>query len=187
MIRSSSFVAAVSFVIVLAGCTKTTTQQGSSTTGSRHDNVAEIVNVTTRPEKAPNFTWKDSTGAQVAFDNYHGKLTLVNFWATWCGPCKKELPDLVELSSELSSKGVRIIGISTDRGSNVIEDVRSFVHEHGIPYQVLISNEELEEAFGNINGLPTTFIVDANGKILQSFLGMRTKEAFLQALHPYLD
>lgn len=187
MIRTLLFVSLVSCCIVFSGCSKNATPQSGSAVTNQHDNVAEIVSVTARPEKAPNFTWNDSTGTQVGFDNFHGKVTLVNFWATWCGPCKKELPDLVDLSKELSSKGFRVIGISTDRGSNVIDDVRSFVHEHGIPYQVLISNEQLEQAFGNVNMLPTSFIVDANGKIRESFVGMRTKEGLRQALQPYLD
>jgi thiol-disulfide isomerase/thioredoxin len=144
--------------------------------------VSELTSVTARPERAPNFAWKDQSGATVDFDSYRGKVTLVNFWATWCVPCKRELPDLVALSKELADKNVRILGVSTDRGSSVVEEVSAFVREHGIPYQNIISNEEIEEAFGNVRMIPTSFLVNGEGKIVQTFVGARSKEFFAQAI-----
>ena len=150
-------------------------------------NIAQVTNVTLRGGLAPNFTWKDAAGKQIDFDSFRGKVTLINFWATWCGPCKRELPDLVALSKELSEKNVKIIGVSVDRGVDVANDVKNFVEQHGIPYQVVIASDELVEAFGNISAIPTSFIVDQQGKITQTLIGMRSKEAFAQALTPFLQ
>jgi peroxiredoxin len=144
--------------------------------------VSELTSVSVRPDRAPNFSWKDQSGTTIDFDTYRGKATLVNFWATWCVPCKRELPDLVALSKELSGKNVKILGISTDRGSGVVEEVSTFVREQGIPYQNVIANEEIEEAFGNIRMIPTTFLIDGDGKIVQTFVGARSKEFFTQAI-----
>src|SRR5438445_9990081 len=82
---------------------------------------------------APEFTLKDVNGNTVKLSDFRGKVVVLNFWATWCAPCKRELPDLVALSREMADRNVKFIGVSTDRGPNIIEDVRAFVNEHGIP------------------------------------------------------
>jgi thiol-disulfide isomerase/thioredoxin len=170
-------------LLLTSGCSKHEEQQSHpSSQNVAPDNVAEVSKVEKRDTKVPNFSWKDAAGNTVEFDAVRGKATLVNFWATWCGPCKRELPDLVALNTELGNKGIKIIGVSTDRGSNVIEDVRAFVREHGIQYQVVVSSEELEEAFGNVRLLPTSFIIDANGNIVQTLVGPRSKAFFTEAL-----
>ena len=187
--RSSVVVLPV-FLVFLSGCVKKqqSAQQLSTAASSPSiGNVSETATVTKRSDRAPNFTWKDSTGKTVDFDSFRGKVTLVNFWATWCGPCKRELPDLISLSGELAGRNVRFLGVSTDRGPNVIDDVRSFVNEHAIPYQVVVSNEDLEDAFGNPRAIPTTYLVDANGKIAETFVGMRSKAIFAQAIDKLLQ
>ncbi len=148
--------------------------------------VGMVTDVVRRDGKVPDFKWKDSTGKIMDFDAFRGKVTVINFWATWCVPCKKELPDLIALSKELGPRDVKVIGISTDRTGNVQAEVGAFAAERGIPYPILISNDDLEAAFGNIVGIPTTFIVDASGKIVQTFVGGRTKEMFVHAISPLL-
>jgi thiol-disulfide isomerase/thioredoxin len=171
--------------LLIAGCArKEPPVEGSTSSGKAI--VADVMNVVKRSDRAPNFSWKDSTGKVIDFDSYRGKVTVVNFWATWCGPCKKELPDLVALSRELADHNVRFIGVSTDRGPNIIEDVRTFVIEHGIPYPNIVSNDDLEEAFGNPRAIPTSYLIDADGKIAQTFVGLRSKDFFAQAITPLL-
>jgi len=145
-------------------------------------NINEVFNVVKRPGKVPEFSWRDSTGSVVSFDAFRGKLTLVNFWATWCGPCKRELPALIELNKEYAGRGVTILGISSDRGANIIDDVRAFVRDNGINYQVVLSNDDLEEAFGNIRALPTSFLINEQGEIVKTFVGGREKQFFAQAI-----
>lgn len=173
----------ISFFI-FTGCSKKEENNTSNTkvNASSVSNVAEVVSVEKRSDLAPNFTWKDASGQTIFFDSFRGNVTLVNFWTTWCVPCKREIPDLAALSKELADRKVKIIGISTDRGLNVVAEVGSFVKEHGIPYQIIISNEDLESAFGNVRMIPTSFLIDADGKIAQTFVGIRTKEVLLESI-----
>ena len=180
-VRSIAFALAL-LCLVSSGCEKKEPRSAGVQPSSSGGNVADVISVVKRPDRAPNFSWKDSSGKVVDFDAYHGKVTLINFWATWCGPCKKELPDLISLSHELANRDIKIIGVSTDRGPNIIEDVRAFVTAQGIPYPVVISNDDLEEAFGNPRAIPTSYLIDADGKIVQTLVGMRTKESFSQAI-----
>lgn len=175
----------VTFVFV-PGCKKPDKVETTTFVSEPKSDISEVSNVMKRADKVPNFSWKDSSGTTIDFDSFRGKVTLINFWATWCGPCKKELPDLIEINREYAGRGVKIIGISADRGTNIAEEVSGFVHENGIPYLIVISNDELEEAFGNIRGLPTTFLVDEEGKIVQTFVGMRDKQFFEKALSDLL-
>jgi thiol-disulfide isomerase/thioredoxin len=169
--------------LLSAGCSKKEEQGGASNaTAAYKGTVSELAGVQTRPGSVPNFSWKNSAGKTVSIDAFKGRVTLVNFWATWCVPCKKEIPDLIAISNELAARNVTVIGISTDRGSSVLDDVGAFVTEKGIPYQILISNDDLESAFGNIRAIPTTFVVDANGTIVKEMVGFQTKESFTAAI-----
>jgi len=170
--------------LAIAGCTKnekSASDKPAAEPGSAY--VPEVYNVTSRTDLSPNFSWKDRSGKEIDFDSFRGKVTLVNFWATWCGPCKKELPDLVDLSKELADRGVVILGIATDR---ITSDVAPFVEEHGIPYTIVLSNEDLEEYFGNIRVVPTTFLINNEGKIIETIVGSRTKEQFKTAIIAHL-
>ncbi len=176
------------FSLLLHGCAKkesSDTSEGKDT-ASIAENVAEVATVESRADMAPNFTWKDASGKSISFDSFRGTVTVVNFWATWCVPCKKEIPDLIELSNELAGKNVKIIGIATDRGLNVTAEISAFVEEHNMPYQIVVSNEDLETAFNNVRMMPTTFLIDANGKIAQTLIGIRTKQALLESINSVL-
>jgi thiol-disulfide isomerase/thioredoxin len=167
-------------ILAVSGCTKKEKPQAEeSITQSGKTYIPEVINVATRTGMVPSFSWKDGSGTQVNFDSIRGKVTLINFWATWCGPCKKELPDLIALSKELADRHVVILGISTDR---VTSDVGPFVTEHKIPYTVILSNEDLETAFGNIRVVPTSFLINSEGKIVTIIVGTRTKEQFREAI-----
>ncbi len=178
-----SFAVLLLAAALITGCSKKRTAEtgGESQTGVPR-NVTSVISVTPRTDEVPNFSWKDSTGKVVDIDAYRGQVLLINFWATWCGPCKRELPDLIAISRETAGQKITVIGVSTDRGSGVLQDVGTFVSDHKIPYQIVISNEDLESAFGNIRAIPTTFIVNPAGKIVQTIVGGRSKEAFLELL-----
>jgi thiol-disulfide isomerase/thioredoxin len=166
-----------------SGCSKKTSgDAGDQPASKTAHNVTNVVTVTPHTDQVPNFSWKDSTGKTIDIDSYRGKVLLINFWATWCGPCKRELPDLVAISRETQGQNIAVIGVSTDRGSSALQDVSTFVTEHGIPYQIVISSEDLESAFGNIRAIPTSFIVNPSGKIVQTIVGGRSKEAFMDLL-----
>lgn len=132
--------------------------------------------------KAVDFTWKEG-GKTVSFaDVTKGKVVLLNFWATWCGPCKRELPDLVALSGELASKGVVIFGVSLDQKDDRLQLVKTFSERSGIPYTNVIDNLEIADQYGGIQSIPTTFIIDRQGNVVQKIVGMQSKDAFKAAL-----
>ena len=177
---------AVFGLVLIGGCARKEENRPAAPENTPQAVVPEVIEVVERAGRAPDFTWKDASGKTVSFDSYRGRVTIVNFWATWCVPCKKEIPDLIALSNELAGRDVKILGVSTDRGLGVPAEVGSFVQQNGIPYQNIISSDDLESAFGNVRMIPTSFIIDADGKIAQTMVGIRTKDAFLQSILPLL-
>lgn len=139
---------------------------------------------------APNLTWSEN-GKPVSMNDLKGKVILVNFWATWCGPCIKEMPDLSKISEELKGKDFEMIGMNVfqQEGSKKVSD---FLKTNPVSYTVLDGNQEVVDAFGladgkNIEAVPTTFIIDKNGKIAETIVGGRSKEAFLTIINKYLN
>jgi thiol-disulfide isomerase/thioredoxin len=102
---------------------------------------------------------------------------MIDFWATWCGPCKRELPHLIELYETYREQGFEVLGIALDtQGAAVVEP---FVRKYGIPYQIVIGNPEVARAFGGLTGgIPTAFFVDRSGNIVQKIVGYRDKSVF---------
>jgi thiol-disulfide isomerase/thioredoxin len=154
--------------------------------GAMPPNISEIASVTPRGDLAPDFSWKGNGGTELSFDKTRGRVTLVNFWATWCAPCKKELPDLIELSKAYADRGFAVVGVATDRTPNAGELVAEFVQKYSIPYQVLLSTQEMEDAFRNVNMMPTSFLVDRDGKIVRTIVGIRTKAQLEELILPLL-
>jgi thiol-disulfide isomerase/thioredoxin len=119
----------------------------------------------------PAFTAPDLEGRPVSTAALRGKVVLVNFWATWCPPCREEIPDLIALQAKYKDT-LQIIGVAQDSGS--IEDVRKFAAEHGMNYPSVLSSPEIEKLFPGVYALPTTFILDREGRLAQKHIGMLT-------------
>lgn len=147
-------------------------------------NVSNVISVAKNEgRKAPDFSWTDESGKKVTFSEFSkDNVVLINFWATWCGPCKRELPDLIALHEEYKGKDVKIIGISVDRDADVLGLVRSFAAEANLTYPIVIDNGDLERTFGGIRGIPTSFFVNKNGEIVKKMIGLQSKETFQAAL-----
>jgi thiol-disulfide isomerase/thioredoxin len=131
-----------------------------------------------------DFVLKDEHNVPVKMADYKGKVVLVNFWATWCGPCKVEIPAFVELYAEYKDKGLVIVGISVDDSP---EQLQAFMKEYRMNYPVLQMTPDVENAFGPFYGYPTTFFVARDGSICTKHLGPATKEQFekqIKALLP---
>lgn len=116
---------------------------------------------------APDFSGTTLDGKTFRLSDQKGKVVLVNFWATWCGPCKMEMPDLIALQSEYASKGFTVIGLADDDLAHVAD----FVPKAGLNYPVMIKPEGAQEAYG-ATGLPTSVLVDRNGKVVYAMQGI---------------
>jgi thiol-disulfide isomerase/thioredoxin len=123
--------------------------------------------------RAPDFTLPALDGARVQFSDFSGKVVLVDFWATWCPPCRAELPHLHELYESYKSQGFEILGIALDNGGASV--VEPFVRENGIPYRIVIGNPQVAMAFGGLTGIPTAFLIDRSGNIVQKYVGYTDK------------
>ena len=128
-------------------------------------------------EGAANFDFvlKDQHNVPVKMADYKGKVVIVNFWATWCGPCKVEIPDFVKLYDEYKDKGLVIVGISIDDSP---EQLKAFMGEYKMNYPVLQMTPEVETAWGPFYGYPTSLIVARDGSICTKHLGPATKQQF---------
>ncbi len=117
---------------------------------------------------APDFLLPDLKGKQVRLSDYRGKVVLVDFWATWCPPCRVEIPHFKELFRLYQDKGFEILAVSMDENPAVVQD---FVRAYQIPYTVVIGDQQTAEHFGGIPVFPTTFVIDRQGRILRRFEG----------------
>jgi thiol-disulfide isomerase/thioredoxin len=122
-----------------------------------------------------DFVLKDQNNAPVQMAQYKGKVVILNFWATWCGPCKEEIPAFVELYDRYKDKGLVIVGVSID---DTVEQLQPFMKEFHMQYPVLQMNEAIETAYGPFYGVPMTFFIARDGSICRRHMGPATKEQF---------
>ena len=129
---------------------------------------------------APDFTMKDMNGGDVKLASFKGKIVLVNFWATWCGPCKAEIPHFVELQKQYADD-VQFLGVSVD---DKVEDLKPYVAEYKMNYPVLLGlgRTDVEEAYGPLVGIPQTFVISREGMICKKHAGIAAKEKFEQEI-----
>lgn len=129
------------------------------------------------PEMMPSFALASAVDDSVVDSGSHsGKVLLVNFWATWCGPCREEIPSLIKLREDLGKDGFEIIGISMDEGGRSM--VSRFSKKMRITYPLAMGNSKVARAFGGIIGIPQSFLVDRGGKIVKSYAGLIDHDVF---------
>ena len=121
------------------------------------------------PSPLPALSMQDLDGRTITTDDLYGKVTLVNFWATWCGPCRAEIPDLIKLQARYPDH-LQIIGVSADEGP--VQVVEDFATAYGINYPIVMSTPELNRAFPGVMALPTSFIIDPEGRVVQTHIGL---------------
>jgi len=130
----------------------------------------------------------DLDGDPISLSDYRGKVVVIDFWATWCPPCRKGIPDFVELQEKYGDDNFVILGVNLDQGApdKVLPMVRGFAEDYNINYPVLMHDMGIVSAYGGIQSIPTTFVVDREGKVRQGVVGYRPKDYFTNIIDTLL-
>src|ERR1035441_697377 len=134
---------------------------------------------------APDFELASLDGGNVKLSSLRGKAVLLNFWATYCGPCKVEMPWFVELQKEYGPQGFQIVGVAMDDAST--EDIAKFTKEMGVNYPILLGKESVSETYGGVGVLPTTFFIDRDGKLIAREFGLQSRSVFVDHIKKALS
>jgi peroxiredoxin len=178
-VRARWFVAiALTVGTALTGC------KAADRARSADPGTAGGVEEATSRREAANFALRDLDGRTVRLSEFRGKVVLLDFWATWCPPCRKEVPHFKALHSKYASQGLVVVGVALDREG--ISVVRPFVREHGVSWITVLGDEAVVEAYGGIESIPTTFVVDRDGRVAERMTGYRTQEELEAAIRPLL-
>ena len=125
-------------------------------------------------KKGPEFSLTDINGKVVSLSEFNGKVVILDFFASWCPPCRQEIPDFIELEKSYGDKGFAMIGVALVSAG----EAKEFAGKMGINYPVLVDDGTASEAYGPIRSIPTTFIIDKDGKIVKMYIGYREKTVF---------
>jgi len=134
---------------------------------------------------APDFSLESLDGKTMRLSDFRGKAVLLNFWATWCGPCKIEMPWFVDLQNEYGSQGLQIVGVAMDDASK--EDIAKFAKDMGVNYPILIGKEAVGDQYGGVPALPETFFIGRDGKVVDKIIGLRGKAEIEDAVKRALN
>ncbi len=134
---------------------------------------------------APDFSLQSLDGKTMRLSDLRGKAVLLNFWATWCGPCKIEMPWFIDLQKEYGSQGLQIVGVAMDDGSR--EDIAKFAEDMGVNYPILIGKESVADQYGGVDALPQSFFIARDGKISDKIIGLKGKSEIEDAIKKALN
>ncbi len=175
-------------MFIVAGCKKKETgqQQQAEVEAKEKPTSPSVVKAPPSPDSkpAPSFTLQDLNGKTVSLSDFKGKVVILDFWATWCPPCVKEIPHFVEIYEQYSDREFAIVGISVDREG--IGVVKSFAQKYKVNYPILMTDGKVEKVYGNIMSIPTTFVIDSEGKIRRKYIGYRDKAVFEMDIKTFL-
>jgi peroxiredoxin len=122
---------------------------------------------------APDFALQSINGKTVRLSDFRGKAVLLNFWATYCAPCRVEMPWFVELQDRYAAEGLQVVGVAMDDASP--DDIEKFANELGVNYSILVGQETVGNAYGGVQFLPSTFYIGRDGKVVDKVFGLKTK------------
>ena len=134
--------------------------------------VSQVLNVKgiLSEDSIPNFSWYNEQGEEVNIESYKGKVIIINFWTTWCAPCRAELPGFINIYNKYRSQDVEILGVSLDFNFDT-DGLAEFIADWDINYQIVLDDRNLNQAFGGFNGVPTTFIIGKDFKAKRKHVG----------------
>ena len=134
--------------------------------------------------QAPQFELRDLDGRTVRLSDYRGKVVMINFWATWCPPCRAEMPDLVRLEREYRKRGLQVIGITYPPEKE--DRVRRFARSLKVNYPIILGTSQLKARFSSDENLPLTIVIDRNGNVSDIIVGILLHEEFDEKIKPLL-
>jgi peroxiredoxin len=134
---------------------------------------------------APDFTLKDVNGKPVKLSDFKGKVVLLNFWATWCGPCKIEIPWFMEFERTYKDRGFAVIGIALDEEG--WEVVKPYLEARKVNYRVVLGTPQVEQLYGGVGSIPMSFIIDREGRVARTHLGLVSKSEYVNDIEQLLD
>jgi len=161
-------IAIISAAVLLSGRSRSMAMDGS---------------LTAKP--APGWALQDLAGKTVHASDFKGKVVVLDFWATWCPPCRAEIPGFIDLQKKYQSQGLTVVGVSMDQDG--VDTVKAFVQKMGMNYPVVMADTNVVAAYGNIEAIPTTFIIDRTGRIVNQHLGLTDKAEFEAEIKPLLN
>ena len=175
VLRFSAAVAtALLFGYVFAGCSTTPRSVSAANVKSEKDR-----------KEAPDFALKDADGKVVHLADYKGKVVLLDFWATWCSPCKVEIPWFMEMQRKNKDRGFEVLGVAMD--DEGWEVVKPYIAKAGVNYRILAGNDMTAAAYGGVDALPTTFLIDRTGKIAAVHVGLASRKDFDDGIEQLLN
>ncbi|MDP3072084.1 MAG: TlpA disulfide reductase family protein [Opitutaceae bacterium] len=157
--------------LALAGCGKPATS-----TEAPAKSAPSVAGALPKLGAAPVWKLQDLEGKAVTSEQFKGKVVVVDFWATWCGPCRAEIPGYVELQKKYGAQGLVIVGVSLDQAGPDV--VKAFAGKYGINYPIVMGDDEVQAKFGGIEAIPTTFLIDRDGQIRDRKLGAEETETY---------
>jgi len=125
---------------------------------------------------APNFILKDLNGNKVTLSDFKGKVIILDFWTTWCPPCREEIPHLIDLYAAYRGRGLEVVGIALEPYN--LRGVKDFIQRYRVTYPVLIGDNKVSSDYGGIVSIPTTFVITQDAKIYRAYVGYQEKAVF---------
>lgn len=135
-------------------------------------------------KKAPDFTLSNGYGETFTLSDQKGKMVILNFWATWCPPCQREIPDFIELYNQYKEDGLVIVGVSVDQTG--WETIEQYIETIGIQYPVVMFTPDVVQKYDNFQSIPTTFIIDKKGRIVNKVTGYRPRTFWEEEIKKHL-
>ncbi len=181
---STIIIAGLVLAFCLAGCGKKTETANAQQQQTQNSGLPEGIMPVDQAQDAPIWTMQNLKGADVTLADFKGKVVVLDFWDTWCPPCRAEIPGFIELQDEYKDKGVVFVGAALGREGP--DKVASFAENQGMNYPVVLATAEVVNMYGPITGIPTKFIIDRDGKVRARFVGGMPKAAMEEKIKALL-